>query len=512
MAAERLTMRKTKEILRLHFGLGMSGRKIARSCNIARSTVADYILRAKAAGIGWPLPDAMDDATLDAKLFVTQGAKPSDKAMPQMEEIHKELRKKGVTLQLLWVEYKQNNPDGYQYSRFCELYSRWAGTLDLSLRQEYHAGEKMFVDFAGTGVPITDPLTGEVRIAEIFVAVLGASNYTYAEAALSQDLPCWIDLHCNAFEYFTGAAHITIQDNLKSAVIKPCRYEPDITPAYQAMAEHYGTVIIPARVRKPKDKAKVETSVLLVTRWIIAALRHHIFFSLQELNDKIKELLVILNNKKFKKLNSTRRELFETLDRPSLKPLPVQRYQYADYKKARVHIDYHIEVEGHFYSVPHQLRGKEVEAWFNARTVEIIYKGNRVATHARSYQQGKFTTIPEHRPEAHKKYYEWTPARIINWAAQTGPETAALVENILCSRPHPEQGYRSCLGIISLGKKFSPERLEAACKRAVSIKAYSYKSVKSILKTGLDRQLSPERKEVIPTLYHDNIRGKEYYD
>jgi len=512
MAAERLTMRKTKEILRLHFGLGLSGRKIARSCNIARSTVADYIMRAKAAGIGWPLPEGMDDTALDAKLFVSQETTPSDKAMPQMQEIHKELRRKGVTLQLLWVEYKQNNPDGYQYSRFCELYSRWVETLDLSLRQEYRAGEKMFVDFAGTGMPITEPATGEIRIAEIFVAVLGASNYTYAEAVESQDLPCWIYLHCNAFEYFEGVPGITIQDNLKSAVIKPCRYEPDITPAYQAMAEHYGTAIIPARVRKPKDKAKVETSVLLVTRWITAALRHHTFFSLKELNDKIKELLVILNNKKFKKLNSTRRELFETIDRPSLKPLPVQRYQYADYKKARVHIDYHIDVEGHFYSVPYQLRGKEVDVWFNAHTVEIVYKSNRVAIHARSYEKGKFTTIPEHRPEAHRKYYEWTPARIINWAAQTGPETAALVENILSSRAHPEQGYRSCLGIISLGKKFSAERLEAACKRAVSIKAYSYKSVKSILKAGLDRHLIVKQKEVIPTLYHDNIRGKEYFD
>lgn len=510
MAAERLTMRKTKEILRLYFGLKMSRRQIAQSCSVSRSTVADYILRAEAAGIGWPLPDGMDDAFLDAKLFASQEVWTSEKAIPQMEEIHKELRKKGVTLQLLWVEYKQNNPDGYQYSRFCELYGKWVETLDLSLRQEYRAGEKMFVDFAGQGIPITDPATGEIKDAEIFVAILGASNYTYAEAVESQDLQSWIDLHCNAFEYFGGVAEITIPDNLKAAVIKACRYEPDLTPAYQAMAEYYGTAIIPARVRKPKDKAKVETAVLMVTRWITAALRHHTFFSLKELNDRIKELLLILNNKKFKKLNSTRRELFETLDRPSLKPLPMERYQYAAFKKARVHIDYHIEVEGHFYSVPHQLRKKEVEVWFNAHTVEIVYNGNRVATHARSYAKGKFTTIPEHRPEAHRKYYEWTPSRIINWAAQTGPETAALVENILSSRAHPEQGYRSCLGIISLGKKFTTERLEAACRRAVSIKAYSYKSVKSILKTGLDRQIIVSKKEVTP-IEHENIRGDQYY-
>jgi len=511
MATERVTVRKIKEILRLHFGLKMSGRKVSQSCSVARSTVADYILRAKAADIGWPLPEGLDDASLEAKLFTVQGTRqPSDKNMPQMETIHKELHKKGVTLQLLWIEYKQSNPDGYQYSRYCELYSKWSETLDLSLRQEYRAGEKMFVDFAGKGIAITNPATGETKDAEIFVAILGASNYTYAEAVERQDLPSWIDLHSNAYEYFGGVAEITIPDNLKSAVTKPCRYEPDLNPAYQAMAEHYGTVIIPARVRKPKDKAKVETAVLLVTRWITAALRHHTFFSFVELNNKIKELLAALNNRKFKKLNTSRRELFETLDRPSLKPLPSERYEYKEYKKARVHIDYHIEIESHFYSAPHQLRKKEVEVWFTARKVEIFYKGNRVATHARSYEKGKFTTIPEHRPESHKQYYEWTPSRIISWAAQTGPETAAFIGNILSSRPHPEQAYRSCLGVISLGKKFTPERLEAACSRAGHIKAYSYKSVKSILKTGLDRHPIDEQKEVTP-IEHENIRGDSYY-
>jgi len=510
MAAERLTMRKTKEILRLHFGMKLSIRKVAQSCNVSRSTVSDYIVRAEMAGLGWPLPEGLDDTALETTMFPTQPMQPREKFMPSMQEMRKELGSKGVTLQLLWLEYKQNNPEGYQYSQFCELYRRWVNTLDLSLRQEHKAGEKMFVDFAGKGIAITNPATGETKDADIFVASLGASNYTYAEAVERQDLPLWVGLHIHAFEYFGGVAELTIPDNLKAAVIKACRYEPDLTPAYQAMAEHYGTVIIPARVKKPKDKAKVEAAVLLVTRWITAALRHHTFFSLRDLNDKIRELLERLNNRKFKKLDSSRRELYETLDKPSLKPLPSKRYEYADFKKVRAHVDYHIELEGHYYSVPSQLRKKDLEAWFTAYKVEIFYKGNRVATHARSYAKGKFTTIPEHRPESHKHYYEWTPSRMINWAAQTGPETAALVGGILASRPHPEQGYRSCFGLMSLGKKFTPERLEAACTRAVCIKSYSYKSVQSILKAGLDKQPMPQHKEVTP-IEHENIRGDRYY-
>jgi transposase len=489
----------------------LTKRQVARSCNIAHSTVADYVRRAEAAGIGWPLSEGLDEANLEAKLFPGKTTLlPLEKPLPQWTDIHKELKRKGVTLQLLWIEYKQQYPEGYQYSRFCELYQRWAETLDLSLRQEYRAGEKLFVDFAGKGIEVINPLTGEIKEAEIFVAVLGASNYTYAEAMESQDIPSWINAHIHAFEYFGGVARITIPDNLKSGVSKACRYEPDLSPTYQDMAEHYGTAVIPARVRRPKDKAKVEAGVLLVTRWITAALRHHAFFSIREVNDKIIELLERLNTRKFNKLDSTRRELFETIDKPSLLPLPQARYQYAEWKKARVHIDYHIEVDGHFYSVPYQLVRKEVETRLTAQTVEILYKGNRIATHRRSYEKGRFTTVPEHRPEKHKKYYEWTPSRIIQWAKKTGPETAAVVEYILSSRAHPEQGYRSCLGIFSLAKKYSQERVEAACRRAVAIKAYSYKSVKSILDTGFDQQPLLEEKEVKP-IEHENIRGEGYY-
>jgi len=511
MAAERVSMRKTKEILRLHFEMGLTKRQTGRSCNLSHSTVCDYVRRAKAAGIGWPLPEGMDDATLAAKLFPCKTTLIlSERPLPLWADMHTELRKKGVTLQLLWIEYKQQYPDGYQYSQFCELYRRWEGTLDLSLRQEYRAGEKMFVDFAGKGIEVIDPLTGEIKEAEIFVAVLGASNYTYAEAMESQDILSWITAHINAFEYYGGVPEITIPDNLKAGVSKACRYEPDLSPTYQDMASYYGTAVIPARVRKPQDKAKVEAGVLLVTRWITAALRHHTFFSILEVNEKIWELLERLNMRKFRKLNSTRRELFETLDKPSLRALPETRYQYAEWKKARVHIDYHIEVDGHFYSVPYQLVKKHVEVRLMAQTLEILYKGNRIATHQRSYAQGRFTTIPEHRPEKHKKYYEWTPSRMIQWAEKTGADTATVVETILSGRTHPEQGYRTCLGIISLGRKYTPERLEAACKRAVAIQAYSYKSIKSILHNGLDRQPMPEAKEVKP-IEHDNIRGEGYF-
>lgn len=511
MAAERVSMRKTKEILRLYFGMGLTKRQIARSCSISHSTVCDYVRRAKASGIGWPLPEGLDEATLEAKLFPVKAAPASqEKLLPLWADIHSELRKKGVTLQLLWIEYKQQYSDGYQYSQFCKLYRRWEDTLDLSLRQEYRAGEKLFVDFAGKGIEVINPLTGEIKEAEIFVAVLGASNYTYAEAFESQDIPSWITAHIHAFEYFGGVAKIIIPDNLKSGVSKACRYEPDISPTYQDMAEHYGTAVIPARVRRPQDKAKVEAGVLLVTRWITAALRHHSFFSIPEVNDKIRELLERLNTRKFRRLDSTRRQLFETLDKPSLRPLPETRYQYAEWKKARVHIDYHIEVDGHFYSVPYQLVKKQVEARLTAQTVEVLYKGNRIATHRRSYEKGRFTTLPEHRPEKHKKYYEWTPSRMIKWAEKTGPDTAEVVETILSSRTHPEQGYRTCLGIISLSRRYTPERLEAACKRAVAIQAYSYKSIKSILQNGLDRQQMPEEKEVKP-IEHDNIRGEGYF-
>jgi transposase len=514
MAKERLSMRKIKEVLRLCWENHLSARQIAKSCNLARSTVKDYLDRAQKAGLTWPLPSDLNDATLENLLFPPYQPIPQERRqMPSMEYLHQERKRKGVTLQLLWYEYKQANPEGYQYSQFCELYRQWIQKLDVCLRQEYRAGEKLFIDYAGQTLPVHDPLTGETREAYLFVATLGASNYTFAEASVSQDLPSWIQSHVHALEFFGGVPKILIPDNLKTGVTHPCRYEPDINPTYLDLAEHYGTVVIPARTGKPRDKSKVESAVLVAERWILAALRNHTFFSLAELNQAIPEKLHELNNRPFQKLDTTRKALFENLDQPALQPLPEQPYEYAEWKKARVNIDYHIEIDHHYYSVPYQLVKEQVDVRLTKSTVEVLFKNRRVASHARSYRQGAFTTLKEHMAKAHQKYLEWTPSRIIRWASQQGPHTEKLITHILENKPHPQQGFRSCLGILRLGKRYSPERLEAACARALQIRGYFYKSVESILKNGLDQKniLFDQTAELTKPITHPNIRGKEYY-
>ena len=507
-------MRKIKEVLRLHFEHQQSARQIAKSCDIARSTVKEYLHRAEQAKVTWPLPPEMDDATLENQLFPPAPLISSEKRqMPPMEYLHRERKRKGVTLQLLWHEYKEANPEGYQYSQFCERYRQWTQKLDVCLRQEYRAGEKLFVDYAGQTIPIQDPLTGKNQEAYLFVATLGASNYSFAEATLSQDLPSWIQSHVHAFEFFHGVAEILIPDNLKTGLTPPCRYEPDINPTYLDLAEHYGTVVIPARVQKAKDKAKVESAVLIAERWILAALRNYTFFNLEELNQAIREKLQNLNLRKFQKLETTRKELFENLDRPALKPLPEKPYEYAEWKKATVNIDYHIEVDHHYYSVPYQLTREQMEVRITLTTIEVLFKNRRVASHTRSYRKGGFTTLKEHMPKAHQQFLDWTPSRILRWAQQLGPNTEKLVTHILENKPHPQQGFRACLGIFRLGKQYSKERLEAACAYALSIHGFFYKSVESILKHGLDQKNTlglPSREEPLP-LAHPNIRGKEYY-
>ena len=514
MPAEKLSMRKIKEVLRLKFELGFANRKIARSCKVSHSTVADYLQRAEAAGLkAWPLPADLDDTGLEARLFpLTETADPS-RSVPNWPAIHEDLHShKHVTLQLVWQEYKQEEPGGYQYSRFCALYRHWTGKLDLVLRQEHRAGEKLFVDYAGQTVPITDPKTGMVTKASIFVAVLGASNYTFAEASWKQDLACWIGSHIRALEFLGACPALLIPDNLKTGVLHPCRYEPGLNPTYQEMAAHYGMAVIPARVKKPRDKAKDEAGVLLVERWILAVLRKRVFFSLADLNQAIAVLLERLNQRPFRKLEGSRATWFLKLDRPALRPLPAEPYHFAEWKKARVNIDYHIEVDRHYYSAPYSLVHRQVEARYTAMIVEIFHGGQRVASHARSYKVGGFTTLNAHRPKSHQRYLEWTPQRLVHWAATVGPSTAMLVDKILQSRPHPEQGFRSCLGILRLGKSFGAERLEAAARRALTLDACSYQSVKSILHTGLDRQLSLELPPDRPPIQHTNIRGTDYFN
>jgi len=514
MAARRLSMRKIKEVLRLNKENGLSARQIAKSWCIARSTAKDYLDRAQKAGLTWPLPPELDDTVLEHLLFPSNQPIPAERRqMPPMDFLYQELKKKGLTLQLLWYEYKQANPEGYQYSQFCKIYHRWVEKLDVCLRQEYRAGEKLFVDYAGQTIPVQNPLTGEIREAQLFVATLGASHYTFAEASFSQDLPSCISSHIHAFEFFGGVPEILIPDNLKAAVTHPSRYEPDLNPTYRDLAEHYGTVVIPARVGKPRDKGKVESAVLLVERWILAALRNHTFFSLAELNQAISEKLKELNDRPFQKLDTTRRALFESLDKPALNPLPEKPYEYTEWEKARVNIDYHIEVDDHYYSVPYQLVKEQVEVRLTQTTVEVLFKNRRVASHTRSYQKGKFTTLKDHMAKAHQTYLEWTPSRIIRWASKHGPHTEKLITHILESRLYPQQGFRSCLGILRLVKSYSPERLEAACACALHIKGYSYKSVESILKTGLDPKnpLLDQIPELTKPILHLNIRGKQYY-
>ena len=507
-------MRKVREILRLAISHQRGHREIARSCSVSPSTVGNYVNRIKDAGLIYTQIEEMDDEQLKELLAGTSTAKAKDRSRPQpdWEQIHKELRKKGVTLQLLWEEYKQVHPDGYQSTQFCEHYRNWRGLLDVSLRQTYKAGEKMFVDYAGQTVPIRDRHSVQIREAEIFVAALGASNYTYAEATWDQGLPNWIASHIRTFEFYEGVPYITIPDNLKSGVSKACRYEPDLNPTYHDMAVFYGTAIIPARVRKPQDKAKVENAVLVVERWILAALRNRTFFSLQELNQAIAELLEQLNNRSFQKLPGSRQSWFEEIDRPALLPLPASRYVFAQWKKARVNIDYHVELLRHYYSVPYKLLHKELDIRYTVTTVEVFHKGNRVASHKRDDSPGRHTTVKEHMPQSHQKYLEWTPSRIINWAGTIGCATAEVVKTIMNMREHPEQGYRSCMGIIRLEKRYSKERLEAACRRAIAFGAYSYKSVSSILEKKLDQLPLPDCKsEETAVIEHHNIRGGKYY-
>jgi transposase len=479
---------------------------------LARSTVAKYLHRAGEAGLSWPLPEAMSDEALEQSLFRPSVSNDAvDRFVPDWAEIHQELKRKGVTLNLLWHEYKEAHPDGYQYSYFCAHYREWRGTLDVSMRQDHKAGEKLFVDYCGQTVAVTDRSTGVIREAQIFVAVLGASNYTFAEATWTQSLPEWIMSHVHAFQFFGGIPELIVPDNLRTGITSAHPYEPELNRTYEDMTRHYGTAVVPARVRKPKDKAKVEKGVQDVEHRILAPLRHRTFFCLKELNDAVAWLLVRHNEQPFQKLNGSRRSLFEALDKPLLKPLPGQPYEYAEWLKVRVNIDYHVAVDGHYYSVPYQLVKEQLDVRLTATVVECFHKNKRIASHFRSHQKNQHTTVTAHMPQGHQHYAQWTPERLVRWAEKTGGETAKAVEIILESRSHPQQGFRACLGIMRLGKVYGPERLEAACARARAIESVSYKSIESILKKELDKQpLSPKQPEK-SSIEHDNIRGPEYY-
>lgn len=513
MPMEKLSMRKIREILRLKYELKLAHRQIAQSIKVSASTVSYYVNLAKAVGLSWPLPEDITEDALLAALNVKPIAASSVRTQPDMQQVHQELKRKGVTLFLLWQEYKAVHPEGLGYSRFCQVYREFASTLQPIMRQVHKAGEKLFVDYAGLTIPVVDAATGVIAEAQIFVAVLGASNYTYVEATLSQSLPDWVMAHVRAFQFFGGVPEVIVPDNLKSAVTKAHHYDPDINPTYQDMANHYGVAVVPARIKKPQDKAKVEVGVQGIERHILASLRHHTFFNLAELNAAIKPLLKAYNERPFQQLPGSRQSSFETLDKPALRPLPMQTYRYAEWKKVRAGIDYHIAFEGHYYSVPYRYIKHELDLRITATTVECFYKGKAIALHVRSYQAGRFTTVTQHMPKAHQEYAKWTPERLHHWAAKTGPATAKLIEAVIQSRVQPQQSFRACLGILRLSKSFGDARLEKACERALKIGAISYKSIESILRNGLDQQpLPPDTASpAVTAASHSNIRGADYY-
>jgi len=511
MPRKKLSMRQIQENLRLKHQIHLSIREIARSCGVPTSTVGDCLKRAETAGLRWPLPTDLSDQQILERLGAVPAAELADcQALPDWPYIHAELRRKSVTLQLLWQEYRRTHPEGYGYSRFCELYQRWAGTLDPVLRQVHLPGEKMFVDWAGQTVPIQNGQEGTITQAHLFVAVLGASNKTFARAFADEKLGSWIAAHCEAYTAFQGVARVTVPDNLKTGVVQPCRYEPLIHRSYQEMAEHYGTVIIPARARKPRDKAKVETGVQIAERQILAALRDQQFFSLGELNQAIEPLLAKVNSQPFQKLEGSRNGWYEEFEKERLLPLPAAPFELAVWSKAKVNIDYHVVVENHFYSVSYALVHQSVDVRLSEHTVEFFQAAKRVAAHVRSHRPGRSTTLEEHRPKSHQKYLEWTPSRMVEWAQTIGPDCAKLVSQLLEGRPHPEQGFRSCLGIIRLGKAVGNTRMEAACRRALHFQTCSYVSIKSILERRLEAQtLEPELPVSSPA--HENLRGGPYY-
>jgi len=490
--------------------LGRSHRAIAKSVGVSAGVVSLASARAAAASLGWEQVEALDDRELEARLYPT-AALASERVEPDCAWIHRERHRPGVTLELLHHEYLEEHSGGLKYTAFCDRYRAWLNRRGLSMRQVHLAGDKLFVDYSGKKAHIIDSDTGEVIDVEIFVAVLGASNYTYAEATATQQSPDWIASHVRSLEYIGGAPVALVCDQLKSGVTRACRYEPEAQRTYEELAEHYQTTVMPARPKRPKGKASVEVGVQIVQRWILARIRNEAFHSLGELNTRIRELLVDLNGRVMRRYGKSRRELFEQLERDKLRPLPLTRFEYAEWTKVRPNIDYHVVIDGHFYSVPHSLRHEQLEARTTQDTVEIFHNRKRVWAHRRSRARGGFTTVAEHMPSAHRAQAEWTPTRILTWAEKLGPSTRQLADEILRDRPHPEQGFRSCLGILRLAKRYGDDRVEAACRRALAVRARSYRHVESILKRGLDRAAPASPETGAPPLHHENVRGRDYY-
>jgi len=514
MPAERVNMRRVREMLRYRFERELGYKAISLRVGAVPSTVRETLKRAAAAGLSWPLDESLGDAALEASLYRDAGKKTGHRRCPEPEwaRVHRELKRKHVTLQVLWDEYIAEHPSGYRYSRFCDLYRGWAMKLPVTMRQNHAPGDKLFVDYAGDKIAVVvDRLTGEVRDAHIFVAVLGASSLTYAEGSWTETLPDWLAAHTRALAMLGGVPALFVPDNAKVAVIKACLYDPQVNRSYAEMAAHYDSTVLPTRPRRPRDKAKVEAAVLIVERWLFGRLRRRTFYSLAELNAAIAELLAELNDRRvLRRVGRTRRQLFEEIDRPALKPLPAEPYVYAEWRRRRAGLDYHVEIERHYYSVPYRFAREAIEARITAATIELFHKGERIAAHMRGSGNGRHTTIPEHMPSSHRRFADWTVERIARDATAIGPCTALLCEKILVERRHPEQGFRACMGIMRMARSFGRERVEAACSRALDIGALTYGSVRSILDKNLD-QVPSSRPAESPPVDHPNIRGSRYY-
>jgi transposase len=514
-------MRKIREVLRLHCELGCTHRQIAAACSVSPATVSDYLARALRAGLGWQQAQSLSEAEVEAKLFVHIGrSEPDVRSAVDFHWVHRELRRHGVTLQLLWSDYRlaaqQAARRPYQYSQFCDLYASWRGQQRLSMRQTHRPGEKLFVDYSGKRPSVTDPVTGEQREVELYVAVLGASNYTFAEVTSSQTVPDFTASTVRALEYFGASPKIVVPDQLRSAVARPDRYDPDINQTFNDLAQHYDMVVIPAPPRKPKGKAKVEVGVQIAQRWILARLRNRTFFTLLELNNAVSELVDELNERPFQKLEGNRQKAFETIDRPAMRALPALRFEVAERKKVRANIDYHVEFDGRYYSVPNQLRQQHFELRATPSIVELWHRGARIVSHRRSYgRKGTPITLPEHRPKSHEDYGQWPPERLIGWAASFGAHVEEVVRRTLAQYPQPEMGYRPVLGIIRCAQKNGAERMDAACLRALSVAGQSAphrKSIESIIKRGLDNA-APQTPPVTPrSTAHEHVRGPSYFD
>lgn len=505
-------MRKIREVLRLTHEVKLSVRQVCVATGVGKTAVNEYVSRARVLGITWPIPAEIDDTELERRLFVAPGQRDGHaRVVPDWRKVHTELKRRGVTLTILWEEHRAECANGHGYSQFCELYSRWRKRQSPIMRQTHVAGDKLFVDWAGDTVDIIDPMTGEVHAAHLFVAVLGASSYTFAQARWTETLPDWVGAHVAALDFLGGVPKAAVPDNLKTGITKPSRYEPGINRTYQDLADHYGFVVLPARVRRPRDKAKVEAAVGIVSRYVLGRLRNQRFFSLEELNEAVRGCVRTVNAKVMKRLGQSRNDLFVSLDKPVLKGLPRERYQYAEWKRCTVAPDYHVEVDDHYYSAPYRLLRETVDARFTTTTVELFHKGQRVAAHVRSWVAHKHSTTPEHMPSSHRRYAEWTPARMLREAARIGPATVALCEAIMKAKPHPEQGFRSCLGILRLEKSYGAARVEAAARRGNDIGATTYGSIRSILEHGLDRAFAEPSPPDAPPIRHANIRGPGTY-